>query len=414
MKITLPNDKLGFYMVNGKKIYGKLDTILYANETKAQIEWNFNKEVFDKINWRQEPETSLLDFYKARAKQLREEYDYVILMCSGGADSTNMLYSFLKNDIHVDEIICAAPLEGLSNWQWDDKNLDANNTISEARFAQMPLANEVRTKWPKVKVTLNDYFQDIIKLEADKWLEDCSYWAHPSACRFSLDKFPHVKALADAGKRIAKIFALDKPLIFRTPDGSLFNGIYDNVCQVGIHKSTKEEHTNLETVYFYYAPDMPHMIVKQAHVLAKWLYMPENFKSRQLMADLRAGQRWLGSELRYSLHHRANINAVYPILETSGWNPFQAYKSFSNFTNIAFDNWFYKLHGDSRTSQLIQSDFKNLTTHIDKKYFNPKNDGLIMFQQQYYLGHESEFITDPSQHKDIRLILNDNDARAII
>ena len=401
MKINLPNDKLGFYTVNGKKIYGKLDAFLQANETKSRVEWNFNREVFDQVDWKQEPETSLLDFYKERAKQLREEYDYIILMCSGGADSTNMLYSFLKNDIHVDEVICAAPLEGLSNWNWDDKNLDANNTISEARFAQMPLAHEIKTKWPKVKVTLNDYFQDIISLESDRWLEDCSYWAHPSACRFSLEKFPHIKAIADSGKKIAKIFALDKPLIIRLPDGNLLNGIFDSVCQVGIHKSTKEEHTNLETVYFYYAPSMPHMIIKQAHVLAKWLYLPENYNSRRLMTDLRASQDWLSNEVRYSLHHRANINAVYPILANSGWNPFQAYKSFSKFTHVAFDNWFYKLHGDSRTSQLIISDFQNLTKTLDRRYFNETEDNLVVFRQVYHLGHENDFIKDEVNHRNV-------------
>jgi hypothetical protein len=398
MKIHLPNDKLGFYKVNDKKFYGKLDAVLYANTTKSDISWNFNKEIFNTVNWKEEPETDLLDFYKWRATQIREEYDYIILMCSGGADSTNMLYSFLKNGIHVDEVLFAAPMSGLSNWEWDNNNLDANNTISEARFAQMPLANEIRVNWPNVKITINDYFEDILDLQTDKWLEDCSYWAHPSACRFSLEKFPHIKNLADSGKRIAKIFALDKPLIVRTPDGNLFNGIFDNVCQVGIHKSTKEEHTNLETVYFYYAPEMPLMIVKQAHVLAKWLYMPENYQARKLMADLRGGTKWISNEIRYSLHHRSNIKAVYPMLETEGWNPFQAYKSFSNFTHVAFDNWFYKLHGSSKTSQLIESDFKNLIKHVDKKYFNENNDGLIMFSQQYHLGHETKFISNALAH----------------
>lgn len=401
MKIQLPNDKLGFYTVNGKKFYGKLDAILHANETKAEVQWDFNKKVFYKTNWQQEPETSLLDFYKLRAKSLREEYDYVILMCSGGADSTNMLYSFLKNGIHVDEVICAAPLEGLKNWNWDDKNLDANNTISEAKFAQIPLAHEIKMRWPNVKVTINDYFEDILSLETDKWLEDCSYWAHPSACRFSLEKFKHIRDLADAGKKIAKVFALDKPLILRTPDGNLYNAIYDSVCQVGIHKSTKDEHTNLETVYFYYAPEMPEMIVKQAHVLSKWLYLPENYNARKLMSDERAGLGWNTNQIRYSLHHRANIKAVYPILETEGWNPFQAYKSFTNFTDIAFDNWFYELHGESRTSQLIRSDFQNLVKHIDPKYFNEKRDSLVVFKQRFLLGNEKDFITDISKHRTV-------------
>jgi hypothetical protein len=143
MNIHLPNDKLGYYTVNDKKFYGKLDAVLYANSAKSDISWNFNKEIFNTVNWTEEPETSLLDFYKARAVQIREEYDYIILMCSGGADSTNMLYSFLKNGIHVDEVIVAAPLSGLSNWNWDNKNLDANNTISEVGLNRVSYPNNV-------------------------------------------------------------------------------------------------------------------------------------------------------------------------------------------------------------------------------------------------------------------------------
>jgi hypothetical protein len=162
MKIELPNDKLGFYTVNGKKFYGKIESIIHANESLSDIQWNFNKEIFNNINWKVEPETSLLEFYKQRAQQIREQYDYVVVMASGGADSTNVIYSFLKNGIHIDEVVLAAPLGGLSNWNWSEKDTSAYNTISETKFAQIPLANEIKLNWPNVKITVNDYFEEML------------------------------------------------------------------------------------------------------------------------------------------------------------------------------------------------------------------------------------------------------------
>jgi hypothetical protein len=397
MKISLPNDKLGFYTVNGKKFYGKIEALLHANDTLADIEWNFNKEIFDAINWTVEPETSLLELYKQRAQQLRDEYDYIIVMASGGADSTNVIYSFLKNGIHIDEIVISAPISGLANYQWNDKDLHANNTISETKFAQFPLADEIRTQWPNVKVTLNDYFQEMLDYKSDDWMMQGSYWIHPTCSRYSLDKQHHIKNLAESGKKIAKVFGLDKPVLVRGPNGMLFNTILDTVCQVGNHKTTREEYPNLETVYFYFSPEMPQLMVKQSHVLAKWMHMPENAYARSTMADIRANAAWNLNEHRFSLHHRANISCVYPMLE--GRKVFQTDKSFQNFTNIAFDNWFYKLHGETRLSQMIQSDFNVLKSKINKKYFNELNNAFAPHVQRYFIGHESKFILDKERFK---------------
>src|SRR5210317_906599 len=185
MLIKLPNDKLGFYKVKDKKFYGKLEAILYANETVSDVNWNFNKEVLDSYNWKIEPEKDILELYKNRAKQIRDEYDYVVVLASGGSDSTNVVYSFLKNGIHIDEIVFAAPLSGLSNWNWNDKVVDASNTISETKFAQLPFADEIKRNYPKVKVTVNDYFNQMLEYKTDDWMLSGGYFIHPTGCRYS-------------------------------------------------------------------------------------------------------------------------------------------------------------------------------------------------------------------------------------
>jgi hypothetical protein len=82
-----------------------------------------------------------------------------------------------------------------------------------------------------------------------------------------------------------------------------------------------------------------------------------------------------------------------------GRKVFQTDKSFQNFTNIAFDNWFYKLHGETRLSQMIQSDFNVLKSKINKKYFNELNNAFAPHVQRYFIGHESKFILDKERFK---------------
>jgi hypothetical protein len=135
------------------------------------------------------------------------------------------------------------------------------------------------------------------------------------------------------------------------------------------------------------------MMVKQSHVLAKWMYKEENKSVRDSMASTESPIEWNLNEDRFSVHHRANIPIIYPMLEER--NVFQAFKSFQNFTHINFDHWFYKLHGDTRLRQMIDSDFNNLKTTIDKRYFNEIGTSFVRHSQNYLIGFENDFTYKP-------------------
>ena len=92
-------DKFGYYTVGEKKSYSKLEVLEWG-----EPEWHFNDGVFSAIDWTIEPPFDLWELYKQRVKQIREQYDYVVLMYSGGADSHNVLSSFLEADCKIDEI----------------------------------------------------------------------------------------------------------------------------------------------------------------------------------------------------------------------------------------------------------------------------------------------------------------------
>ena len=69
------------------------------------MDWIFHDDAFSKYPWHIEPEASLDQLYDARARQLREKYDYVVLSYSGGSDTHNILESFIRQGLHIDEIV---------------------------------------------------------------------------------------------------------------------------------------------------------------------------------------------------------------------------------------------------------------------------------------------------------------------
>ena len=94
----------------------------------------------------------------------------------------------------MDEIYAAAPIKGLKNFQANDQNNYATNIVSETFYAQMPFLEQVRSSYPEVKITVNDYFEDMLDYKEDDWLFRSSDWLHPTTvARYSLEKFNHIK-----------------------------------------------------------------------------------------------------------------------------------------------------------------------------------------------------------------------------
>lgn len=310
------NHKIGHYVVNGKKFFNKLDAILHANLTKAEVSWDFNKDILDRVQWEKEPPRSINMIYAERARQIREKYDYVIIMASGGADSSNVVYSFLDNGIHVDEIIAGAPISGLKNLKINANDTSAENTIAETMLAQLPFMHKISQKYPNIKLTIHDYFEDILELKTDEWIyEACGHWIHYSAAtRHSLDKFKHLKDLAEQGKTIGVVYGIDKPIIVRSETGYLYCMIPDSISNI-VTPHFKERYTNVESVFFYYAVDFPELMVKQVHELSRWLYKPENAKLRDtILHDKAKPPSFNDCAKRRGVWQRTIVRCIYPAI----------------------------------------------------------------------------------------------------
>jgi hypothetical protein len=380
--------RLGYYIVNDKIFEEKLDAILYANETRADVGWYYHDTILNAVDWSIEPETSLDEFYKIRAQQIRDEYDYIVIMCSGGADSTNVVWSFLNNGIHVDEVVASAPMSGLRNWNDTTNDQSASNTMSETVYAQLPLLNEIKTKHPTVKISINDYFENIINFKTDEWLFRGGEWIHPSGvARYNLEQLTHLRNMAESGKKIGIIYGIDKPSI-----KFIDNEVQTNISDLAVNvqrQAFDKKYSNVENVLFYYSYELPQMMIKQAHQVAKWVALPENADVLKLVFDNKKHRQlyFAQNRLRHSLYERAIVPCIYPSTHRS---VFQGAKPTRMFLG-EHDDWFYKLHSNTRMFEMVESDFRNFIKSIDPKYLNQVRTGFTLYIKSFTLGTKSKF-----------------------
>lgn len=410
-------NELGFYTVNGIRFENKILAILEAQRTDSDIQWHFFDELFNTINWLNEPLTPLDQLYRLRALQIREAYDYVVIRCSGGADSNNVLYSFLNNNIHIDEVLAEVPLSGLSNWDFNTKDTRAVNLASEFKYAQLPLLNEISTKYPKVKITLRDAFNDMKDFKTDDFVVDCQDIINPfTRVQSKLDELHHLNDLAESGKRIAIVSGTDKPVLGLGPDMNFYNIFSDQPVNVPKPPFRKNNYPNVNRVLFYWTHEMPEVVVKMCHVTAREIVKPENIRVFTAMQDLPKRYFAPSTEpdkdkiLDYILHknlHGYNKN------EANTYQPFSVYERGivpfiypSTYRKDLFQadkidptesffssnhEWFRILHRDMKAVQTMEGDFRNFYKTISPKYLNPKKTGFVNYMKRFNIGSFNYF-----------------------
>ena len=312
-------------------------------------------------------------------------------MCSGGADSTNVVWSFLNNGIHVDEVVASAPMSGLRNWQNNTSDISASNTMSETVHAQLPLLNEIKSQHPSVKISINDYFENIINFKTDEWLFRCGEWIHPSGvARYNLEQLTHLRDLADSGKTIGIVYGIDKPIVVFDSSQNVKVRISDLAVNVQ-RQAFEKKYPNVENVLFYWTPSLPQMLVKQTHQLLKWLALPENKNTKNLVYDQskHSPMYFAQNRIRHSFYERAIVPCIYP----GTYRPiFQGAKPTRMFLG-EHDDWFYKLHFDTRMFEMVESDFRNFIKTINPKYLNAVRTGFNVYVKSYNVGAVSNFFS---------------------
>ena len=260
--ITKPSYAYGKYEVAGQQYLNKTDALVASTKLNAPVHWNFHDEIYSMYDWSIRPHSTLKELYRLRAQQIRDNYDYVIVHFSGGADSWTVLHSFLSNGIHVDEVV--------SRWAFDERKYkDANNidqrefnVTSEYEFAALPVLKEIEKRYPQTHIHIDDYSKEYQnEVTEGAFRHSGLYTTLGTFYRFSR-KSPYEQAAAESGKRIAVVYGFDK-IQYCTIDNNVYAYFVDRFGGTDLDPAR-----NVEA--FYWSPLLPEIPILQAHEMKSY------------------------------------------------------------------------------------------------------------------------------------------------
>lgn len=378
------NPKLGYYQLDNQRYYSKVEALIAATQTNQFPEWQFNRSVFDAVAWTQEPETALCDLYRLRAQQLRDQYDYIRLELSGGADGNTVLYSFLLNGIHLDEVVFRYPKSGEKNVSADPFNTKPENTLSEWEYAARPTLEWIATHSPDTKITIHDYSADMLASDHDEtWVYRTRDYFQPGhAFKHTVDAVDDHKRTLESGRRVCMLWGIDKPKVC-IRDSKWY--LYFMDIQANAANPDVRHYNNITNEYFFWTPDLPELIVKQAHTIKNWFSLESNKYLQHLV-------RWPN----YSFAQRTTFEHIVKPLIYPDYDPttFQTSKPTNSFYN-EMDHWFYVNFTDTHAYRTWQAGLEFLVKSIDAKYFNyelGRPVGLVGFLSPFYELGDADFV----------------------
>jgi len=333
--------------------------------TGIHLEWHFNKTQYTAYNWTKEPAESLDELYRRRAQQIRDNYDYVVLWYSGGADSWCMLNAFIENDIKIDEIAHFVSYAA-------DK--DKHSVINEEIFyTAIPKTQQLLEKYSDIKQRV----VDIANIITDIYLRpDVKYdyiynikgimSANSLARSYIREYVDDYKAIIDSGKRMCFLWGAEKPRI------KMFNGKW-HTCFIDVFSETNlrlqsmAEHGYFDE-WFYWGPDTAPIVAKQSHVLMKILNQ-ENANS-PWFSDVS------GAHLpQHPASNKFLRNDIYHTMIYPGWDPqtIVAPKP-KNLLLSERDNWFWNQGETDISVRNARAGINEMISRVGDYWLNSTTD----------------------------------------
>lgn len=334
--ITNSMDRLGYYLVGNKKFHAKTLALLEQKKSKKNLKWYFNNDIFDKIDWTIPVTENLDELYKKRALQLRNNYDYLVLYFSGGADSFNILTTFINNNIFLDEIVMQFPKPVEKNFNEEDKT--NKNFYSEIKYQAIPVLNQFKNKiHPNTKIRYQDISEPLLDLfSKDNWFDEIPLGTNitPAGIGRQIAQLqePHILELCYADKKIAQILGVDKPLVTCNDKGEYYTYFSDlNTMHCPPVDLNHQEifKNKYQTEFFYWTPDIPKIVIKQSQLI-KEACEKDYHKKIMIMQSMKKHIQ----NFRHILHE-----IIYPNDVIIKWDPEKP----SSMVVRPMDEWFWNL-----------------------------------------------------------------------
>lgn len=351
-----------------------MEAIDAHTRTGMHPHWDFNEQIFGSYDWTQEPTESLEELYRQRAQQLREKYDYLVLWYSSGADSNNVLQSFLDNGIFLDEVASFVNEAGSH-----DKNDFYMN--GEIYNVAADLISKYQEKYPGLKHRIIDICQHTVDFFSRSnivldWKYSMNTIFNPNASvRGHLFRsVTDWQDLINAGKKVGFIWGLDKPRLNMSNEKYyfVFLDIVDNAVNP-LWQMTRQPGEFNE--FFYWTPDMPEIMIKQGHVVKNYLrtatasspYM-QNKSTGMGYKEIDGDKLWIST---------IGVNSlIYPKYIFNELNEFKPSALFWT----PRDNWFYKLPAADTAYQTWETSLAGLWKDVPDYWKNDPADPKKAFK----------------------------------
>jgi len=371
----LDKDKRGYYVAGFKKFYNKVEALQYASTYNFSVRWIFNDNVYSKIDWTIPVNKSLKQLYKERAQQLRDNYDHIVLHYSGGQDSNNVLHSFIDNNIHIDQIIIQVPkpmqqhmIEGDTSWE---------NYWGEIEFQALPYLKKHEHQLRNTTITVQDMsVATLDTFKHDNWTEiinpNAAYNLGVISRAMCQYKDTDVLRVSEKGKRSCQLLGIDKPLVYY--DGSGYYCVFSDQSAYHIEprdNTLKDLFEVSVTEFFYWTPDMPEIVVKQAQEIKQACEL--NKQVQNLFNST------LKQEVGIFRHVMQHI-----IYDTEHTPEFQTGKPGQNAGKV-LNRWFYEGVG-GKLLHNYEYAIDTMGQSIDKSYFinNIHTHGFNSIHTRFY------------------------------
>ena len=399
--------KHGYYLVDGTKTFSKFEAWQLSGHDISKIKFIFNDDVYSTYDWSKEPEEDIYELYRRRAYQLRKDYDYIVLIYSGGIDSHTILETFLDNNLRIDEI-CT-----FSNNDVQAKTEKFNQEVYNAAipFVETLDLKKLGTKFRLVNIgqIIIDQLSDTYHFENfEHYSLSTPFWRTAVGNQVLKGKIDEHRKLVEAGKRVCYLWGHEKPSIrivnreycLTVPD--TFSGGF-GAKQYNNRHQLKNSFDNFYDEAFYICREFPEISIKQGHLLAKYmLSISDNDSSIKKLTEIPI----FGPYVQYNdngvinsswLSKSAVDKCIYPKALMSRFGDDKLSTGSTIFSKK--DNWFYNSNHENSTK------FKQKIDQLIKN-----NYGLYRYRPKNLNNLEGEkFVFSTrvilSQHYSIRKLL---------
>jgi hypothetical protein len=375
--VSFTADKFGYYQVGDRSTYSKYEAIELAKKSNTKTEWNFNRSVFDALDWTNEPETDLWTLYKLRAQQIRDSYDYVVLWYSGGSDSHNILHAWLDAGLKIDEIA--------TTWNHVVTGNKQNHYNAEITNVVLPHIKQLQDAGHEFKFRLVDICSLMIDL-FDTWGNDFEYHVNfhlsPNnpAKHLMRDKIQDYKDLIAAGKKVCFLWGKEKPIIKFDEEAYKYYFLFcDNIDNCVGPYVQRNYHKGWYDELFYWTPDFPLIPVKQAQVVKNFLHTVHKKSLYEPRKDDFFEPNGVNKKLRMYLSDSTIKSILYP-----KWNNgiFCNGKT-ASYTYSIRDEWFF------RSNLQYKEKFINITNDlfkvVDEENVQKRRNIVPHYSPKYWL-----------------------------